>query len=175
MEKHSCTNIGCSPQRFQFKYNEEAPLCKRLKEVITEHIKGLYATGVKLFYVGCAVGVDTWTAEIIIDLKKQAEYSHIELFCAIPFPGHTEKFTDRQIKRYKSILSQCTYMKEINRHYSPVAYKRLNYFMIERSQHLIAVYDNDKSDRSGLVQTVNYAMKNNLQITFIHPDTAEPS
>ena len=172
MEKPSCAITGCNPQRFQFKYNEEAPLCKKIKTAITEEIKRLYGIGVRIFYVGCAVGVDTWASEIVLDLKAQAEYSDIELFCVIPFPEHTEKFKAGQMKRYESILSRCTYKEVINRHYSPVAYKRLNCYMIDKSQHLIAVYDQDKTERSGLVQTVNYAVKKNVQITFIHPDTA---
>ena len=131
--------------------------------------------GYGFFYVGCAVGVDTWAAEILIDLKQQADFSDIELFCAIPFPDHSERFTEGQKKRYQQILRQCTHQETISRKYSPVAYKRLNYHMVDNSQYLIAVYDQDRSDRSGLGQMVNYATKNNLQITFIHPDTADIS
>ena len=172
MDKQSCAITGHNPQRFKFKYNEESPLCRKIKTAITEQIKAAYSKGVRLFYVGCAVGVDTWAAEIIIDMKKQADYSDIELFCAVPFPEHADKFTEGQKKRSGNILYQCTQKETINRHYSPTAYKRLNYFLVDKSQYLIAVYDQDKSDRSGLVQTVNYAMKNNLHITYIHPDTA---
>ena len=173
MEKQSCIIAGHNPQRFKFKYNEQAPLCKALKAAIEKEIKTLYSKDVKLFYVACAVGIDTWAAEIVLELKKHANYSGIQLFCAMPFPGHAEKFTAGQKARYQSILSQCTYKEFIGREYSPVSYKRLNYFMVDKSQYLIAVYDQDKSERSGLVQMVNYAIKKNLQITYIHPDTAE--
>jgi uncharacterized phage-like protein YoqJ len=173
MEKRSCAIAGHSPQRFKFKYNEQAPLCRAVKAAITEEVKTLYSKDVKLFYVGCAVGIDTWAAEIVLELRKQADYSGIELFCAMPFPGHAERFTAGQKRRYERILSQCTYKEVIGREHSPVSYKRLNYFMVDKSQYLIAVYDQDKSERSGLVQTVNYAVKKNLQITYIHPDTAE--
>jgi len=175
MNKLSCAITGHNPQRFKFKYNEEAPLCRSIKAALAEQIKTHYSKDVRIFYVGCAVGVDTWAAEIVLDLKQQAEYSDIELFCEIPFSDHTEKFTAGQKKRYEKIISQCTNKEIINRHYSPVAYKRLNYLIIDKSQYLIAVYDQDKSERHGLGQTVNYALKKNLQITFIHPDTAERS
>jgi len=173
MEKLSCTITGHNPQRFKFKHNEQASLCIAVKTAIMEQIKTMYAKGVRVFYVGCAVGVDTWAAEAVLDLKRQTDFGDIELFCALPFPDHTEKFTDGQKKRYQEILNQCTHKEVVSRQYSPVAYKRLNYYMIDKSQYLIAVYDQDKSERSGLVQTVNYAMKNNLQIIFIHPDTAQ--
>jgi uncharacterized phage-like protein YoqJ len=172
MNKQSCAITGHNPQRFKFKYNEEAPLCRSIKTVITEQIKTLFLKGVRMFYVGCAVGVDTWAAEIVLDLKQQTAYSEIELFCAIPFPDHTEKFTAGQRKRYEEILTQCTDKEIINRHYSPVAYKRLNYFLVDKSEYLIAVYDQDKNERHGLGQMVNYAIKNNRNIIFIDPDTA---
>lgn len=175
MDRQSCTITGCTPQRFKFKYNEEAPLCKAIKTAIAEEIKRLYADGVKLFYAGCAVGVDTWAAEIVLSLKKQAGFSDIELFCTIAFPEQADRFTKGQKRRNQRILSQCSHKEVINRHYSPVAYKRINYYMINNSQHLIAVFDHDKSERNGLVQMINYAIKKNLQITFIHPDTAQRS
>lgn len=175
MDKQSCTITGCNPQRFKFKYNEEAPLCQKIKAAITEEVKKLYTAGVKLFYVGCAVGVDTWAAEIVLELKKQADFSDIELFSAIAFPEQADSFKPNQKKRNQRILSQCTYMEVISRHYSPVAYKRLNYYLVDNSQYLIAVHDKDNSERSGLIQMLNYALKKNLQITFIHPDTAQRS
>ena len=175
MNKISCAITGHNPQRFKFKYNEEAPLCRSIKTAITEQIKELYNKGVRIFYVGCAVGVDTWAAEIVLELKRQADFSDIELFCAIPFPDHDEKFTDGQKKRYQNILRQCTHKETVNRHYSPVAYKRLNYFLVDKSQYLIAVYDQNKSERSGLGQMINYAIKKNLKIIFIDPDTAKIS
>ena len=71
-------------------YNEQAPLCRQIKAAIEEQVKTYYEKGVRRFYVGGTVGVDTWAAEIIIELKKHDDYCDIELFCAIPFPEQTE-------------------------------------------------------------------------------------
>lgn len=173
--KLSCAVTGHKPQRFKFKYNEQAPLCLKIKAALTEQIKALYKKGVRVFYVGCAVGVDTWAAETIIGLKQQADFSDMKLFCAIPFPEQADTFTAGQKKRYQNILDCCDHKEVISRHHSPVAYKRLNYYMIDNTQYLLAVYDQCRSERSGLGQAVNYAIKKNLRITFIHPDTAVAS
>jgi len=164
--------MGHNPQRFKFKFNEEAPLCKKIKAALQEQIEILYSQGVRLFFVCCSVGVDTWAAEIILDLQRQKEYAEIKLFCAIPFPEHAERFTSRQKKRYREILNNCTEKQTINNHYSPVAYKRCCYFAIDNAQNLITVYDQDKSVRNITGTTANYAMKKNLHIVYIHPDTA---
>lgn len=54
-------------------------------------------------------------------------------------------------------------------------YKKRNYYMVEHADILLAVYDNNRTIRSGTGQTVNYALKQNLRIIFLHPDTAEIS
>lgn len=173
MEKLSCAITGHRSQRFRFKNNEKAPLCINIKAALTEQIKRHYDQGVRTFYTGGAVGVDTWAAEIILGLKRQKEYTEIELFVAIPFPGQSDKFSEGQRNRYNKILSLCNHKRVINHHYSAIAFKRRNYFMVDQSQYLIAVYDQDRSVRSGTGQTVNYATKKGLHQTFIHPDTAD--
>jgi uncharacterized phage-like protein YoqJ len=173
MERLSCAIAGHKPQRFKFKYNEQATLCIAIKTAISEQIKALHSNGVEIFYVGCAAGVETWAAEAALELRRHEDCSGIELFCAIPFPEHAGRFTDRQKERYQSILSQCNHKETICRRYLPDAYKRASYYMVDRAQYLIAVYDQDKSERGGLGQMVNYAIKKNLSITYIHPDTAE--
>ena len=53
--------------------------------------------------------------------------------------------------------------------------KKRNYYMVDHADFLLAVYDNNRKLRSGTGQTVNYALKQNLRIIFLHPDTAEIS
>lgn len=44
--------------------------------------------------------------------------------------------------------------------------------MIDHADVLLAVYDNDRSIRSGTGMTVNYARKKGLPVILIHPDRA---
>ena len=48
-------------------------------------------------------------------------------------------------------------------------------WMVDHADFLLAVYDNNRKLRSGTGQTVNNALKQNLRIIFLHPDTAEIS
>lgn len=45
----------------------------------------------------------------------------------------------------------------------------------EKADNMKRAYDNNRKLRSGTGQTVNYALKQNLRIIFLHPDTAEIS
>lgn len=76
-----CSFTGHRPDKFNFKYNEEHIDCIRLKAKLIDEIEKLYLSGVKYFLTGCAVGVDIWCAEIVLQLKNK--YEDIELFSVL--------------------------------------------------------------------------------------------
>ena len=47
--------------------------------------------------------------------------------------------------------------------------------MVDHADILLAVYDNDRSIRSGTGMTVNYARKKGVSVILIHPDNARVS
>lgn len=173
MEPTACFITGHRPARFKFKYNEDRPLCKKIKRALTEQIKTHYENGVRRFWVGGAMGVDTWAGEIILDLREQEAYKDMKLFVAVPFPTHGEDFDPKQKRRCQRILKECAGSTVVCPAFRPDAYKLRDYFMVDQCSRGIAVYDNDRSIRSGTGMTVNYAVKKKkMSVTFIHPDTA---
>lgn len=167
----TCAFTGHRSNRFAFTYNESHPLCVQIKEALIHECRRLYETeNVGTFYTGCALGVDMWGAEAVLQLR--CDYPDIALICAVPFPGHTEKWIDNQKQRLAAITQAATETVYTCERYSAEAYKTRNYYMVDRAQFLIAVFDGEKNLRSGTKQTVNYAIKKKLSITLIHPDTA---
>jgi uncharacterized phage-like protein YoqJ len=175
LEKYSCAITGHQPPRFKFKYRENNSLCKRIKRNLFQLIISMYKKGVRRFYVGGALGVDMWAGEAIIELKNKPDYKDIELICAIPFDGHDKLWDAKSRGRLAQLLVACDSTTIISQSDYPDAYKKRNYYMVDHSDYLIAVYDQNRSQRSGTGQTVNYAKKKGLDIYYIHPDTAELS
>ena len=122
--------------------------------------------------MGGAAGVDTWAAEIVLELQKHEQYRDLALHVAIPFPEHGETFAPKQKERYQRILKECTDSVVVCTTYRPDAYKQRDYYMVDHSECGIAVYDLNKSIRSGTGMTYNYATKKKMiPIVVIHPDT----
>jgi uncharacterized phage-like protein YoqJ len=171
---HSCAITGHRPTRFKFKYKENNNGCKRLKKRLHDQIVLLYDQGVRRFYVGGALGVDMWAGEIVLRLKEQPEYSDIELIEVLPFEGHDAKWDDRSKKRMSFLRQHSTEVAVIGSadDPGPINYRRRNEYMVNRADCLLAVYDNDRSIRSGTGMTVHYAQKKKLPIICIHPDSA---
>lgn len=178
MQKTTCFITGHRPHRFKFKYNENYNLCIKIKKALrTEIIRQYAENNVRRFWVGGAIGVDCWAAEIILELKTKDAYRDMELLVALPFPAYDEKFDAKEKARWHDILKGCTDSVTVCESYSVNAYQSRNYYMVDHSQYGVAVYDNDKSIRSRTGQTVHRAEKKGVPVTFIHPDTAqvEPS
>lgn len=77
-----CSFTGHRPSKFSFKYNEEDIECIKLKAKIIEQIEKMYLGGVKIFLTGCAMGVDIWCGEIVLQLMKK--YNDIKLYFILP-------------------------------------------------------------------------------------------
>lgn len=171
MEENCCAFTGHRPDRFLFRYNENAALCRELKAALSEQAELVYQEGIRQYWFGGAVGVDLWAAEAVLELKKK--HPDIRLSCAIPFPGYDEAWRKESRERLARLLSSCVEVTTVCDQHRPDAYKRRNYYMVDCCRTLIAVFDQDRSVRSGTLQTVNYAKKQKRRILFIHPDTAE--
>ena len=173
----SCAITGHRPSRFKWKYNEANTGCKRLKKRLHDQFVILYEQGTRRFYVGGALGVDQWAGEILLRLKEQPGYGDIELVVALPFEGHDAGWDARNKSRLKFLVDHSTEVVTVGTTAEPAAvcYKKRNYYMVDHADCLLAVYDNDRSIRSGTGMTVNYAKVKGKPITLIHPDTGKIS
>ena len=171
MAYRTCTITGHRPQRFKFKYNEHYKLCIKIKKALTAEIINFYNQGVRTFWIGGSIGVDTWSGEIIADLKKQKEYEDMRLCVALPFPDFKERYDAKQQTRLRDILRACDKQIIVSEAESKDAYRFRNEYMVNQSDCVLAVYNNDRAIRSGTGMTVNYAHKKGIPIILIHPDT----
>ena len=175
MALHTCAVTGHRPARFKWKYNENNNGCKRLKKRMHDQFTALYEKGVRRFLVGGALGVDQWAGEIILRLKEQPEYSDIELVVVLPFPGHDEQWDARSRERLAFLIRHSKEHLTIGETACQESYFKRNRYMVDHADCLLAVYDGERNQRSGTMQTVNYAKSNKKMIICIHPDTGRPS
>ena len=169
----TCAITGHRPTRFRFKYDENNNGCKRIKKRIRDQLMLLYEQGFRQFWVGGALGVDMWAGEILLRLKEQPEYCEIQLIIALPFEGHDAGWEERSRRRMSCLIRHSSETIIVGNKETPPAanYRKRNEYMVDRADHLLAVYDNDRSIRSGTGMTVRMAEKKGLPITLIHPDT----
>lgn len=135
----SCAIIGHRPTRFKFKYKENNSGCKRLKKRLHDQFISLYEQGVRRFLVGGNLGVDIWSGEILLNLKKQPEYADIELVLALPHPGHDSRWDQRNKNRLAFLLAHCAEHMTVGAQANGESYYKRNRYMADHSDCLLSM------------------------------------
>lgn len=108
--------------------------------------------------------------EILLRLKEQPDYSDIELAVVIPFSDHDVEWDEKNRNRLKFLISHSAEYINMEADKKQAHFARSQY-MIDRSDVLVAVYDNDRTVKNNVRRAVVYAEKKGVPILFIHPDT----
>lgn len=167
MDKAACAFTGHRPKSFPWKYDETAPGCILLKEVLTAQISALAERGVTDWLCGMAQGVDIWCAQIVIEMKQKNPA--LKLRCILPHEGQEDKWSDSARERYHSILKQADSVDYVSHQYYDGCMIDRNHRLVESAGLLLAVFNGVR--RSGTGATVNYARKLDREIIVIDPIT----
>lgn len=163
----SCSFTGHRPEKLFVKNFENEIKCK-LKNEIRKNIITLINNGVSVFYSGMARGTDIWSAEIVIELKK--EFKNISLICVLPFKNQiNDKWNEEEKIIYNNIIKNCSKVKIIYDYYKKDAFEKRNKYLVDNADVIIAVY-NPKYIRSGTGQTVRMAQRVGIEVIIINPE-----
>lgn len=161
----ACAFTGHRPKSFPWRYDETAPDCLLLKEVLAAQISALAEQGVTDWLSGMAQGVDLWCAQIVLDLRK--ENPALKLHAILPCVGQERKWTASAQERYRSILAQANEVIYVGQEYSQGCMLERNRYVVDHSSILLAVYNG--TWRSGTGATVRYARQLGRSIYILNP------
>lgn len=163
----TCCFTGHRPQKLG--YGENSIQCDELKGRLEELIKNLIEKeGVTHFISGVALGVDTYAANIVLNLK--AQYPGITLECAIPCETQAVKWNERDRDTYYDLLAKCDKETLLQQNYTSDCMQKRNEYMVDNSDYVIAVWNGKPS---GTGNTVKYAEKKNKIVILVNPQTLE--
>lgn len=163
----TCCFTGHRPQKLE--YCKNSIQCDELNGKLEELIKNLIEKeGATHFISGVALGVDTYAANIVLNLKSQ--YTGITLECAIPCENQAEKWNERDRDVYYDLISKCDKETLLQQKYSSNCMQKRNEYMVDNSDYVIAVWNGKPS---GTGNTVKYARKNNKMVLLLNPQTLE--
>lgn len=155
----SCSFTGHRPTKLPWGYDENDLRCIEFKKRLALTIEAVYESGIRHFICGMALGCDMYCAEAVLELKRCK--TDITLEAAVPYDGQDEGWNAANRKRYNDILMQCDSTVLLSDKYTPRCMMDRNRYMVDRSEILIACYD-DKS--GGTWNTIKYAMSKDREI-----------
>jgi len=155
---------GKRPQNLPWRFNEQDERCLRLKDRLKNEIESRIKEGYTIFISGMALGVDTFVAEIVLELKKH--YPVITLEAAIPCESQSDKWNVADRKRYNTLLQQCDTVTYVGREYTSDCMIKRNFYMVDNANLLIAVC-NELTGGTGA--TIRYAKEKDVNVNIIQP------
>jgi len=135
--------------------------------MLSSAIEDAVKTGYDHFITGMALGVDTWAAEAVLELKNK--YPHIKLEAAIPCIGQSLRWAKGSKERYEKILERADIITRVTNNTfeeNPSCMLVRNVYMVNNSSLLIAVFD---GSRGGTKYAFDYAKQLGINIIRINP------
>jgi uncharacterized phage-like protein YoqJ len=120
---------------------------------------------VTTFINGLALGVDMWSAKIVLKLKEK--YPHIKLISAIPCRNHSSKWNLESRLMWEEICEKSDEVVLVtDEDYKPYLMQVRNEWMVSKSDYVVAVWD---GSGGGTANCVKSAEKQNKEIIRIAP------
>ena len=166
----TCCLSGHRPMKLPFGFYEDSPDCLRLKVRLYYEVDQMREAGVTVFLTGMAQGIDMLTAEIVLDIKRTYSYDDVHLVAVVPFEGQADHWSRAYRERYLHILARADEVVTLQSQYTDDCLLKRNRWMVDASSHLIAVCG---GGRGGTKYTIDYAVKQGLDVVVINPGTLE--
>ena len=116
-----------------------------------------------IFINGLALGVDMWSAMIVLKLKET--YPHIKLISAIPCRNHSNKWPQEQQLQWKDICERSDEVVLVSDEpYMPYLMQVRNKWMVDRSDFVIAVWN---GSLGGTANCIRYAEEKEKEIIYV--------
>lgn len=155
---HRCCFSGHRPE----KLNEPEA---NIKQWLSSQIDSAIAAGYTTFISGCAMGVDIWAGQIVLQKKTQNPALH--LIAATPWPGFSNKWSIDWQVQYSDLLNNADLIVPVCNHYHKGVFQQRNEWMVDHSNRVIAFYNGAPG---GTRNTIEYAEKKGVEVITNNPD-----
>lgn len=115
-----------------------------IKKAIKQRLIPLIEEGLEWVLISGQLGVELWCAEAVFELQE--EYPEIQLAVLTPFLEQESKWKDETKEYYENILMQADFVEAITKrpYDNPGQLKLKNQYLIEKSDGLLALYDDGR-------------------------------
>lgn len=155
---HRCCFSGHRPEKLNV---SEADVKNWLNEQIDEAI----ADGYKTFITGCAMGVDIWAGQIVLQKKEQNPDLH--LIAATPWPGFASRWSNDWQRQYNDLIHKADWVVNVSNHYDDGVFTKRNNWMCDHSNRVIAFYNGAPG---GTRNMLAYAETKQIEIVTNNPE-----
>ena len=155
---HRCCFSGHRPEKLD--ESEE-----NVKKWLSEQIDSAIAAGYTTFISGCAMGVDIWAGQIV--LQRKAVNPSLHLIAATPWPGFSNRWSIDWQAQYSDLLKNADLVVPVCNHYHKGVFQQRNEWMVNHSNRVIAYFNGAPG---GTKNTIDYAVGKGIEVITNNPN-----
>ncbi|HZH62635.1 MAG TPA: DUF1273 domain-containing protein [Metabacillus sp.] len=115
-----------------------------IKKAIEKSLLDFLDEGLEWVLISGQMGVELWAAEVVFEL--QLHFPELKLAILTPFLNQESKWNEINQEYYEFIISQADFVDSITKreYESPLQFRQKNQFLVDKSDGLLLVYDEEK-------------------------------
>ena len=145
------------------------PAVRVIKKALRQAIVSKIDRGLQWVITSGQLGVEIWTAEVVIELKET--YPTLKLGILAAYQNHEEKWNEANQDLYQRLCIQADFVEAISQkpYQNPQQLRNKNHFHIAKSDGLLIVYDEEKEGSPKFLWEVakQYQESNRYEITQV--------
>lgn len=138
---------------------------ENVRNWLSEQIDQAIAAGYTTFISGCAMGVDIWAGQLVLQKKEKNPALH--LIAATPWPGFSNRWSIDWQQQYSNLLKDADWVVPVCNHYHNGVFQQRNEWMVDHSNRVIAYYNGAPG---GTKNTIDYASGKGIEVVTNNPD-----
>ncbi|XKI13357.1 putative SPBc2 prophage-derived protein YoqJ [Sporosarcina sp. ANT_H38] len=153
-------------------FDDKHPGVRFIKKALEKRLVALLDDGLEWVITSGQLGIETWAAEVVIDLKK--EYTDLKYAIITPFTDQEKNWNDMKKEKYHSIITRADYHTSLTKrpYEAPWQFIEKDKFFMRNSDGMLIVYDeeNDGSPRFVKKSAEKHAERSDYQVLTISAD-----
>jgi len=151
---------GHRPKYCPCKYNDSHDWLINLKKRLANYLIEIQDPDGTIIRTGMAIGLDTWLAEVVIELQDQG-IGNFDLHAYVPFKGQGDRWPQKSREKHAEILDNCSKVFYTADNYYPKVFLDRDIAMITGADIIVSLL-NPEVKSGGTYFTVQEAKKRGI-------------
>ena len=153
-------------------FDDKHPGIHFIKKALENRLVSLLDDGLEWVIISGQLGIETWAAEIVIELKK--EHTGLKYAIITPFKEQEKNWNDMKKEKYHTIVALADYHVSLTSkpYEAPWQFIEKDKFFMRNSDGILIVYDEENEGSPKFVKKAaeKYAERTDYQVLTITAD-----
>lgn len=151
-------------------FNDKHPGLPIIKKAIENTLRELIDDGLEWVVISGGQGVETWAAEVVIELRK--EFTQLKYSIITPFLEQEKNWNEVKQQKYNYIVSQADFVTSVTKrpYEAPWQFSEKDKFIIQNTDALLLIYDEENEGSPKYLKRLvdKYIEKHDYEVIIIN-------